>query len=238
MSRRRQDVLLIDHPVGKRDDRASRMLAERGYRLDWRCPGNGDSCRGTEEGRLLRRHRLRRTGKRQRRPRRPICAKRLDWIEAWVGRDRPFLGICLGAQLLARTLGARVACTTTACTRSATCRSPRRRRATAFLGEEMHVYHWHKEGFELPAGAELLAVGPTFENQAYRLGPTVYGIQFHPEVTPHVLTRWCEEATEMLDFPGAHPPERQKADAERHDPVVEDWLNRFLDRWLAEAQVA
>ena len=42
MSRAGRTVLLIDHPVGKRDDRASRMLAERGYALDWRCPGRGD----------------------------------------------------------------------------------------------------------------------------------------------------------------------------------------------------
>jgi hypothetical protein len=38
----RKTVLLIDHPAGKRDDRASRMLAERGYAIEWRCPGRGD----------------------------------------------------------------------------------------------------------------------------------------------------------------------------------------------------
>ncbi|MDH3472312.1 MAG: hypothetical protein OEM59_01365, partial [Rhodospirillales bacterium] len=44
----RGTVLLIDHPVGQRDDRASRSLAERGYRLEWRCPGKGDSLPGPE----------------------------------------------------------------------------------------------------------------------------------------------------------------------------------------------
>jgi hypothetical protein len=44
----RGTVLLIDHPVGQRDDRASRSLAERGYRLEWRCPGKGDPLPGPE----------------------------------------------------------------------------------------------------------------------------------------------------------------------------------------------
>lgn len=53
------------------------------------------------------------------------------------------------------------------------------------------VYHWHREGFDLPAGADLLATGDTFPNQAIRVGPAAYGIQFHPELTYAMMNRWC-----------------------------------------------
>jgi GMP synthase (glutamine-hydrolysing) len=96
----------------------------------------------------------------------------------------------------------------------------------------MHVYHWHKEGFELPDGAELLAVGPTFPNQAYRYGDKAYGIQFHPEVTGQVMARWCAEAAHMLEAPGAQDAERQVAAAKRFDAPMERWLDGFFDLWL------
>ena len=59
-----------------------------------------------------------------------------------------------------------------------------------FLPEGLQVYHWHKEGFELPARGELLLRGRTFPNQAFRLGPKIYGLQFHPEVTIGQMGLW------------------------------------------------
>lgn len=229
-------VLLIDHPAGKRDDRASRMLADRGYALEWRCPGKGDDLPAADDGRY--------------------CAavvyggpesanddsklylrQELDWIERWVGRDRPFLGICLGAQLLARTLGARVGCHCDGLHEIGYVPITPTAASDGFLSGGMHVYHWHREGFELPAGAELLAVGPTFPNQAYRYGTSAYGIQFHPEVTAEVLARWCVEAAHMLDAPGAHDAARQIAESRRFDAPMRRWLDGFLGLWL-RGQVA
>ncbi|MCH8038211.1 MAG: glutamine amidotransferase, partial [Proteobacteria bacterium] len=86
----------------------------------------------------------------------------------------------------------------------------------------------------VPAGAELLATGPVFPNQAYRYGRNAYGLQFHPEVTVPVMSRWMKEAGHMLAYPNAQPRERQLADAERYDAPLEAWLERFLDDWLAE----
>ena len=97
-----------------------------------------------------------------------------------------------------------------------------------------HVYQWHKEGFDVPDGAELLARGPTFPNQAYRYGRNAYGIQFHPEVTAKVLLRWIEEAGHMLDEPGAHAAARQRADAARYDQPMVQWLDGFFDTWLGD----
>ena len=64
------------------------------------------------------------------------------------------------------------------------------------------VYQWHREGFELPQGAELLAKGHVFPNQAYRYGANAYGLQFHPEVTMRMMMRWTTKASDRLKLPG------------------------------------
>jgi len=71
-----------------------------------------------------------------------------------------------------------------------------------------------------------------FPNQAYRYGRNAYGLQFHPEVTVPVMTRWMKEAGHMLAEPNAHPRARQLADAERFDAPLGSWLERFLGGWL------
>lgn len=226
-------VLLVDHPVGKRDDRAARMLADRGYALRWCSPGKGDTLpeRGDEfcgavvyggpesanDG-----------------DSKPYIRREIDWIGRWVAGGRPLLGICLGAQLLARALGARVAPHPQGLHEIGYVPVSPTEAGDGFLGAGLHVYHWHKEGFEVPEGAELLAVGPTFPNQAFRYGRRVYGLQFHPEVTRKVLVRWMEEAGHMLSAPGAHGAERQLADAQRFDAPMSRWLEGFLDSWLSE----
>ena len=230
-------VLLIDHPAGKRDDRASRMLADRGYALEWRCPGKGDDLPAADDGRYCAAVVYGGPESANDDDSKPYLRRELDWIERWVGRDRPFLGICLGAQLLARTLGARVGCHCDGLHEIGYVPITPTAASDGFLSGEMHVYHWHKEGFELPAGAELLAVGPTFPNQAYRYGTSAYGIQFHPEVTAEVLARWCVEAAHMLDAPGAHDAARQIAESRRFDAPMRRWLDGFLGLWL-RGQVA
>ena len=82
----------------------------------------------------------------------------------------------------------------------------------------------------MPEGAELLATGPTFRNQAFRYGCRAYGIQFHPEVTGRVMNRWISEAEHMLAEPGAHDAERQRRDSRVYDQTVSLWLESFLDR--------
>lgn len=133
--------------------------------------------------------------------------------------DVPFLGICLGGQLLAEALGAAV--TANCCGEKGIC-------GVALAGEGMRdplfrgipgeftSFQWHNDSFGLPQGAALLAVSPTCSQQAIRYGRRVYGLQFHPEVTPAIVAAWrgrgavgSETGTDVLeDFYRAEEPFR------------------------------
>jgi len=123
----------------------------------------------------------------------PYLRSEMELIRQAMARHQPILGICLGAQLIARALGATV-----------------RRNSAKEIGwfsmrfteaagadrlfhglSEETVFHWHGETFDLPAGAELLASSDRCRNQAFRIGEFVYALQFHLEVTPDIIADWC-----------------------------------------------
>jgi len=93
------------------------------------------------------------------------------------------------------------------------------------------VYHWHGEGFHLPAGAELLAEGDDFPVQAFQSGHA-FGFQFHPDVTYAMMHRWTTRGCVRMDSPGALPGHLHFADRAMHDFAERAWLKRFIDGWL------
>jgi GMP synthase (glutamine-hydrolysing) len=110
-------------------------------------------------------------------------------IREMIAQKKPVLGICLGAQMIAASLGERVFSSTPerGWCRIAGCHPAWKE---IFPGE-FTVFHWHNETFNLPKGAILLSTGKTVNNQAFRAGSAV-GVQFHPEVTFPTISRWCE----------------------------------------------
>lgn len=158
----------------------------------------------------------------------------IDWLALPLKENVPFLGVCLGAQLLARQLGVNVMAHPEGQVEIGY--YPLRPTAAGLdLVPEWpdHAYQWHREGFELPRGAELLAEGTVFSNQAFRYGNAAYGVQFHPEVTQAMVHRWTVRGSHRLDLPGAHPRGAHLRDRLVHDHAVAAWLDNFLDRWLA-----
>lgn len=226
-------VIIIDHPVGKRDDRASKLLAERGYDIEWCRPAAGDALPepgpdyaaalvygGAED--------LSKSGDVA------YLQQEMDWMRTWVEDERPLIGLCLGAQMLAQAFGGRVGPHPEGLYEIGYVEVTPTPAANGFLDGPLHVYHWHKEGFEAPAAAEVLATGEVFPHQAFRLGGKAYGLQFHPEVTPEIFQRWIRDAGHMLAEPGAQPSEDQLAAAEHHDEPIELWLRSFLETWIAD----
>jgi len=158
--------------------------------------------------------------------------REIDWIAVPLLEQRPFLGIRLGAQMLAKQLGARVA--PHASGRAEIGYYPIRPTPAGLKicpGWPERVYHWHREGFELPAGTELLAEGDDFPVQAFRTG-RAFDFQFHPDVTTTMMHCWTARGADHLDMPGAHPPHQHFAGRACYDVVERAWLGQFLNDWL------
>jgi len=103
---------------------------------------------------------------------------------------------------------------------------------TDFMAEPLTVMQWHKEGFDLPDGATLLATSERFTNQAFSYGDLNYGVQFHPEVNPDVLNVW-HERNKTRESGVLTEEERivQRRDALEHDERITRWLDGFLQSW-------
>ncbi len=226
----KRPVLLVLHRPQSSPGRVGRLLVQKGYTLDLRRPPLGEPLPSSLEdhsGAVVF------GGPMSANDADPWMREETDWIGVPLRERKPFLGICLGAQLLARHLGAPI--------------QPRDDgqveigywpiRPTA-LGRSLgpwpeRVYHWHREGFGLAAGMEQLAVGEVFENQAVRYGSAAYGLQFHPEVSFQTMNRWAQSALHKLSAPGAQQLSLQRMQGSRHDRAGMAWLSGFLDRWLA-----
>jgi GMP synthase (glutamine-hydrolysing) len=148
----------------------------------------------------------------------PFLQEVRSLVRSAVDAEVPVLGVCLGAQVLTRALGARV--------------RPAPVREIGFLPVKATdagmddgvlaaftpaatVFQFHEDECELPAGAELLLEGEDVRVQAFRAGPSAYGVQFHFEVTPEIVAAWCDEVPDLEQGWG-RSKEAVVAEAERH----------------------
>ena len=160
--------------------------------------------------------------------------RELVFVEQCLKLNTPYFGICLGAQMLARVLGAVVRPHDEEIKEVGFCRVDPEPEHAEFLSESLMVMQWHSEGFELPAGTQRIATGEEFPNQAYSLTDKILGVQFHPEVNAEVLAIWHER--NRLRKPGQLSDEdraRMMSDAHLHDASVTRWLDRFLTQWTS-----
>lgn len=223
-------ILIVLHQEHSTPGRVGRLLRERGFALDIRRPRFGDPLPSSMSGHV---GAIVFGGPMSANDSEPWIRREIDWIEVPLREQAPFLGICLGAQMLARQLGGRVG------------RHDRGHHEIGYYplhptaaGRSLfewpsHVYHWHGEGFETVAGTELLARGDMFENQAFRFGPSAYGLQFHPEVTHAMMCRWTVHGHNRLDEPGAQDRHTQLSGRYQYDHQVRAWLDTFLETWLS-----
>ena len=163
----------------------------------------------------------------------PFLVDEVEALRERLAARRVTLGICLGAQLMAAALGARVypgghkeIGWSTLQLSEAGRRSPLRHL------EGVPVLHWHGDTFELPSGAEHLAASEVYANQAFALGPQVLALQCHPEAQVRSFERWlighCGElASAGLDVPTLREQTRALG------PALEAAAQAMLGEWLS-----
>ena len=148
----------------------------------------------------------------------PFIREELRLIEEALDAGVPILGICLGSQMLAKVLGAKVY------------PGPQKeigwyplwRRPEAegdpVLGgfpPRLEMFQWHGETFDLPRGAKLLASSTQYLNQAFCYEGRAYGLQFHPEITLPMIQEWLREGGgEIAQAKLPHGPEEILAESE------------------------
>ncbi len=166
----------------------------------------------------------------------PFLQEALALVKARLAADLPTLGICLGAQLMAVALGARVF------------RGPRKEIGWSPLAltpegrdsvlrhlEGVPVLHWHGETFELPGGVRSLAATPGYPNQAFRWGRRGLALQFHPEVMAEEgLERWFIGHIEEISATPGISVQQLRRDTALHAPTLPPRAAALWRSWLAE----
>jgi len=163
----------------------------------------------------------------------PFLLEELAIIQRRLVGARPLLGICLGAQLIARVLGARVYPGPAKEIGWAvlTLTDAGRQGPLASL-EDVAVLHWHGDTFDLPPGATRLASTAVCVNQAFSVGPQVLAFQFHPEATAAGFERWLiGHACEIATTPGVSV-RNLRAQAQSLAAGSAACGQRCLDMWL------
>lgn len=164
----------------------------------------------------------------------PFIRDELRLLEARLALDRPTLGICLGAQLMARALGARVypgPAKEIGWSPLVLSEAGRSSPLKHLAAEQTALLHWHGDTFDLPAGATLLASTAAYAHQAYAWGKHALAFQCHPEACTVGLERWYVGHAAELAGQGLAVPQL-RADSRRHGPALERQGPRCFSDWL------
>lgn len=225
--RERQPILIVLHQERSSPGRVGQMLIEKGFPLDIRRPVLGDPLPSTLEshaGAVVF------GGPMSANDPDPFVRTETDWLAVPLKENKPYLGICLGAQMLVRHLGGKVEA------------EPEGRVEIGWypIHPTEHgrllmrcwpkmVYHFHREGFDLPHGCQLLAEGDVYRNQALRYGDNAWGLQFHAELTRAMMQRWVVHGAHRFIMPNAQQGRDHLEGRMIFDAPLKAWLSDFLD---------
>ncbi|MGO8758843.1 MAG: glutamine amidotransferase [Terracidiphilus sp.] len=168
----------------------------------------------------------------------PFLTAEIDSLRQRLAEGKPTLGICLGAQLIAAALGARVYPGTLGLEIGwfpilPAGPEPSPAWLSPLFADGVRMLHWHGDTFDLPSGsgARHLARTPMYENQAFAIGKSALALQFHPEVTAMGLERWYVGHTCELHLRGISVAELRSA-TQKHAPALQEAAAQFWNLWL------
>ena len=221
----RPKILTVLHQEHSSPGRVGHLLVDAGFALDLRRPPLGDPLPKTLEdhaGAVIF------GGPMSANDPDDFVRKETDWLAVPLAEDKPFLGICLGAQMLANHLGGKVGPHPDGNVEIGWYPLQATEAGRALMDWPSMVYHFHREGFELPKTATLLATGDTYPNQAFRYGNNAWGVQFHAELTRAMMHRWVVRGAERFALCGAQHGKAHLEGRMIYDAVLKAWLHGFL----------
>jgi GMP synthase (glutamine-hydrolysing) len=166
----------------------------------------------------------------------PFLTGEIALIRERLAARKPVLGICLGAQLMAAALGARVYPGTNGKEIGWSTLQPAPnldvpKWFAPLLADGLQVLHWHGDTFDLPSGVTHLASSRLYANQAFAVEDFALALQFHPEVTAEGLESWYAGHAAELNRTGISIPGLRSA-AHQHAAALEAATQRFFNLWF------
>ena len=227
-------IIIVEHDDEGREDLASIHLKRMGFDLEWRRPFQGEALNASD-GSVCGTVILGGAPNVDEMDQSPFLHDEAKWIEQCLGQDIPVLGLCLGAQLIAHVLGARVAPHDEGAQEFGFYEIFPASGTAPFVPHGFRAAQYHSRCFEIPAGATALGSGKIFPNQAFRYGDKVIGTQFHPECTHSMWRRWQAFETAPWDKPGAQSRDEQNRLGEKTLADAGEWFIGLLDNLFPSA---
>ena len=223
---RKQPVLIVLHQERSSPGRVGQMLEEKGYPLDIRRPVLGQELPKTlanHAGAVVF------GGPMSANDPDDYIKTEINWLDVPLKENKPFLGICLGAQMLVRHLGGKVEADREERTEIGWYPIRPTEHGRLLMHWPKMVYHFHREGFSLPHRANLLATGDIYPNQAFRYGENAWAVQFHAELTRAMMHRWVVHGAHRFVLPNAQQGREHLEGRMIFDAPLRAWLSDFLD---------
>ena len=159
----------------------------------------------------------------------------IEWLKIVIESGKPFLGICLGAQMLVKYLGGEVVKNKENFAEVGFYKIFPTEKGRKIFENQQIFYQWHDEGFDLPNNSVLLATGDRFVNQAFKYN-NCYAVQFHPEVNFSLHLRWLFfvllTKPKRLMLKGSQNVFYQLLLRIRYNKSISNWLDNFIDNYL------